>query len=118
MVVKQPKPKRTKKSDTWAPLIGHTPAVVLPPCSKRQSITFPEDLWQQVDWWAKQRHETFSKAVLRLMRLGLAEEARAKERLREVVRKIQAAGSDEAADAYVDELTEAVFGPQQRSPRA
>lgn len=88
------------------------------PCSKRQSITFPGELWQQVEWGAKRQHETFSKAVLRYVRQGLAEEAKAKERLREVVRKIQAAGSDAAADAYVDELTEAVFGPQQRSPRA
>ena len=87
----------------------------LSPSSKRQSITFPDELWREIE--QKRQHESFSQAALRYMRQGIAEEARAKERLREVVRKIQAAGSDEAADAYVDELTEALFGPQ-RSPRA
>jgi hypothetical protein len=46
------------------------------------------------------------------VRLGVAEEDRAREKLRLVVRKIQAAPSPEEAEALAGELTEAVFGPQ------
>lgn len=86
---------------------GHTPSAI------RQSVTIPGDLAELIER-KKQQDESISKVLVRYARLGIAEEARARVRLREVVRKIQAAPSEAAAEAYVDELTEGLFGPQRQ----
>jgi len=82
--------------------------------SVRQSITIPGELARKIKRGAKRQHETFSKALLHYARLGIAEEERAERNLRGIVDKIRSAPTAEAAEAFTDELTEAVFGPQRR----
>jgi hypothetical protein len=75
----------------------------------------PADLAWKIGQGAKRNHQTFSKALVEYARRGVAEEERARERLRGVVEKIQAAKSSEEAEALGAELMEAVFGPQSRA---
>jgi|SRR5262252_4602878 len=84
--------------------------------SVRQSVTIPGELAREIERGAKRQHETFSKSMLRYVRLGIAEEQRAQERLRDVVRKIRSAPTTEEAETFTNELTEAIFGPQRRKP--
>ena len=83
--------------------------------SIRQSVTVPDDLARKIQRNAKRKHQTFSKALVDYARLGVAEEEKAKQKLGLVVRKIQAASSDEEAESLALELTEAIFGPQSPS---
>ena len=84
--------------------------------SIRQSVTVPDELARKIARGAKRRHETFSKALVDYARRGIYEEQRAFEKLRLVVRKIQAAPTEEDAARYEDELVEVIFGPQRRIP--
>ena len=83
--------------------------------SVRQSVTIPGELAREIERGAKRRHATFSKALVDYARRGIYEEQRALEKLRLVVRKIQAALTEEEAAAvrYEDELVEAIFGPHR-----
>ena len=84
--------------------------------SVRQSVTIPGELAREIERGAKRRHATFSKALVDYARRGIYEEQRALEKLRLVVRKIQAAPTEEDAARYEDELVEVIFGPQRRIP--
>jgi hypothetical protein len=82
--------------------------------SIRQSVTVPGELAAKIASGAKRKHLTFSKALVEYARLGAAEEKQAKQKVRSVVEKIQAARSQEAAELLTAELRDTVLGPQPR----
>jgi hypothetical protein len=78
----------------------------------RQSVTVPGNLAAKIARGAKRKHLTFSKALIEYARLGVAEEARAKEKVRSAVEKMRAAKSLDETETLVTELAEAVLGPR------
>lgn len=86
------------------------------PSKRRQSVTIPGDLVRDLQRSAKHRHETVSATLIHYARAGIAEEQKAKQKLRDLVKKIQAAPTpQEAEQKYGDELIETIFGPQSYS---
>jgi metal-responsive CopG/Arc/MetJ family transcriptional regulator len=81
----------------------------------RQTFVLPADLVKKIDKAAAESKRSRKAMLEILLRQALSERERRFKRLHEVVVKIQAAPTDEAAAQYDEELLEALFGPQRRT---
>jgi metal-responsive CopG/Arc/MetJ family transcriptional regulator len=83
----------------------------------RQTFTLPADLIKKVDDAAAVSKRSRNGMVEVLLEQAIREREKRFQKYKEVQKKILAAGTDEEAAQYDEELLEAIFGPQKRSAK-
>jgi predicted transcriptional regulator len=84
----------------------------------RQTFTLSASLTDKVDKLAQKAKRSRNAMVEILLEQAIAGRERRFQKLHQVLKKIDAAATEEQAAQYDEELTEAIFGPQQRRKKS
>jgi hypothetical protein len=83
----------------------------------RQTVTLPADLAKAIDKLAADSKRSRNSMIEMLLTQAIKERERRFKKLHVVAKKIEASATEAEAAQYDEELMEAIFGPQKRSPR-